>query len=127
MLYSVESHKPLDRLAADLEAAVTRHKFGVIGVLDLKKKMAEKGVTFDAECRIFDVCNPNRAKEVLEKNLEVSTALPCRISLFQEKGKAKLAMIKPTALIGLFTSPELKDMAAGVEAELIEMMDEAAG
>lgn len=126
MLHTVESVKPLERLAADLERAVVRHKFGVLGVHDLKAKMAEKGVDFERECRIFEVCNPHQAKRVLEANLEISTALPCRISLYEEGGKTKLATLKPTALIGLYPSPGLKGVAEDVEATLIRIMDEAA-
>lgn len=51
MLHIVESRKPLDRVVKDLEAAVGRHKFGVLGVHDLKAKMTEKGVEFAHECR----------------------------------------------------------------------------
>ncbi len=125
MLYIVESTKPLARLAADLEQAVARHKFGVLGVHDLKAKMAEKGVPFARECRIFEVCNPHQAKKVLEANLEISTALPCRISLYEEGGKTKLATIRPTALIDLFPNPELKGMAEEVEATLVRIIEEA--
>ncbi len=125
MLYIVESTKPLARLAADLEQAVARHKFGVLGVHDLKAKMAEKGVPFARECRIFEVCNPHQAKKVLEANLEISTALPCRISLYEEGGKTKLATIRPTALIDLFPNPELKGVAEEVEATLVRIIEEA--
>jgi len=62
MLHIVESQKPLDVVAKDLEDAVTRHKFGVLGVHDLKAAMAKKGVDFGPECRIFEVCNPHQAK-----------------------------------------------------------------
>ncbi|MEE9139057.1 MAG: DUF302 domain-containing protein, partial [candidate division NC10 bacterium] len=82
MLYVVESTKPLDRVTDDLEQAVARHKFGILGVHNLKESMAKKGVAFERECRIFEVCNPHQAKRVLETNLEISTALPCRISLY---------------------------------------------
>jgi uncharacterized protein (DUF302 family) len=101
MLHIVESRKPLDRVAKDLEEAVARHQFGVLGVHDLKATMAKKGVGFGPECRIFEVCNPHQAKKVLEANLEISTALPCRISLYEEGGVRKLATIKPTTLIDL--------------------------
>src|SRR3989304_1216413 len=84
MLHIVESRKPLDRVAKDLEEAAGRHRFGVLGVHDLKATMAKKGVDFSPECRIFEVCNPHQAKKVLEANLEISTALPCRISLYAE-------------------------------------------
>lgn len=126
MLHVVESTKPLARLVADLEQAVTRHKFGVLGVHDLKAKMAEKGVPFARECRIFEVCNPHQAKKVLEANLEISTALPCRISVYEEGGKTKLATIRPTALIGLYRNPELKVVAEEVEETMVKIMTEAA-
>ena len=127
MLRIFESKKPLKELAADLEKAVANHKFGVLGVHDLKAKMAEKGVAFARECRIYEVCNPHQAKKVLAANLEISTALPCRISVYEERGKTKLATISPTAMISLYPNPELKGVADEVEATLVAIMKEAAG
>jgi len=126
MLHIVESRKPLDRVVKDLEEAVVHHKFGVLGVHDLKAKLAEKGVVFSHECRIFEVCNPHQAKKVLDANLEISTALPCRISVYEEGGVTKLATIKPTAMIDLYSSPGLKDVAREVEVTLETIMAEAA-
>lgn len=126
MLHIVESRKPLDRVVKDLETAVARHKFGVLGVHDLKAKMADKGVTFDAECRIVEVCNPQQAKNVLEANLEISTALPCRISVYQQGGITRLATIKPTALLDLYSTSGLQVVAREVEAALEAIMKEAA-
>jgi uncharacterized protein (DUF302 family) len=126
MLHIVESRKPLDRVAKDLEEAVARHKFGVLGVHDLKAKLAEKGVVLSRECRVFEVCNPHQAKKVLDANLEISTALPCRISVYEEGGVTKLATIKPTAMIELYSTPGLKDVAREVEVTLEAIMAEAA-
>ncbi|MFQ5898998.1 MAG: DUF302 domain-containing protein [Candidatus Methylomirabilia bacterium] len=126
MLYVVESMKSLERLVTDLEQAVARHKFGILGVHNLKEAMAKKGVAFERECQIFEVCNPYQAKQVLEANLEISTALPCRISLYEEGGRMKLATIKPTAMIALYPNPELKGVAEEVEATLVQIVDEAA-
>ena len=126
MLHIVESSKPIDRVAKDLEEAVARHKFGVLGVHDLKATLAKKGVEFTRECRIFEVCNPHQAKKVLEVNLEISTALPCRISVYEENGRIKLATIKPTAMIALYSPPGLKAVAEEVEATLVAIMQEAA-
>jgi uncharacterized protein (DUF302 family) len=126
MLYIVESKKPLDRLAKDLEAAVTRHKYGVLSVHDLKATMAKKSVEFGPSCQIFEVCNPIQAKRVLETNLEISTALPCRISAYEQGGVTKLATIKPTAMIALYPNPELQGVAQEVEETLVKIMQEAA-
>jgi uncharacterized protein (DUF302 family) len=127
MLHIVESRKPLDQAAKDLEAAVARHKFGVLGIHDLKATMAKKGVQFARECRIFEVCNPHQAKKVLEANLEISTALPCRISVYEEGGVTKLATIKPSAMLDLYSAPGLKGVAQEVEATIEAIMAEAAG
>ncbi len=126
MLHVVASKKPLEQVAVDLEQAVTRNGFGVMGVHDLKESMAKKGVAFARECRVFEVCNPLQAKKVLEANLEISTALPCRISLYEEGGGTRLATLKPTALIALFPAPGLEGTAREVEATLIRIMEEAA-
>jgi uncharacterized protein (DUF302 family) len=126
MLHIVESRKPVDRVAKDLEAAVARHKFGVLGVHDLKAKMADKGVAFDRECRVFEVCNPQQAKKVLETNLEISTALPCRISIYEEGSITKLATIKPTAMLALYSAAGLESVARDVEVTLETIMAEAA-
>ena len=77
MLHIVESRKTLEEVVRDLDVAVTRHQFGVLGVHDLRAKpWPKKGVPFARECRIFEVCNPHQAKKVLEANLAISTALP---------------------------------------------------
>ena len=60
--------------------------------------MAKKGVEFTHECRVFEVCQPQQAKEVLEQDMSISTMLPCRISVYEEEGKTILATLKPTAL-----------------------------
>lgn len=126
MLYRVESRKTLGEIARGLEAAAQKHKFGVIAVHDLKAKMREKGVEFDRDCLIYEVCNPHQAKKVLEANAEVSTALPCRISVYSEGAGTALATLRPTALIELFKTPALRAVAQEVEEVVVKMMDEAA-
>jgi len=126
MVYRVHSMKSLSEVARDLEAATQRHKFGVMGVYDLKAKLQEKGVEFKRDCLIFEVCNPGQAKKVLEKNVEISTALPCRISLFREGEEVVLATLRPTAMLGLFGAAELEPVAKEVEEAIFAIMQEAA-
>jgi uncharacterized protein (DUF302 family) len=126
MLYRVHTQKSLEEVGQALEAAAQRHKFGVLGVHDLQAKMREKGVEFDRACRVFEVCNPQQAKKILEANAEISTALPCRISVYSEGDGVTLATLRPTALIGMFGTPSLHDVAEEVEEALIAMMQEAA-
>jgi uncharacterized protein (DUF302 family) len=126
MLFKVESKKTIDQVCQDLEKAVVAHKFGVMTIHNLKESMNKKGVEFKQECRIFEVCNPQQAKKVLEQEMDMSTALPCRISVYTEGGKVKLATLKPTALVSQFNIPDLQPTAKEVEEILIQIMKEAA-
>jgi uncharacterized protein (DUF302 family) len=126
MLYVVETRKDVETAARDLEAAVKRNKFGVLHVHDLQRTLKEKGVDFPNACRILEVCNPQRASQVLTGNMGVNMALPCRISVYREGGTTKFGMIRPTALLALFPGSEkLKSVAEEVERETMHMIDEA--
>jgi uncharacterized protein (DUF302 family) len=58
--------------------------------------------------------------------MSVSTALPCRISIYEEGGKTVLATLKPTILLAMFNTPQLKGVAQEVETTLMKIMKEAA-
>jgi uncharacterized protein (DUF302 family) len=126
MLVKVSTDKTVTEAAAALQAAVQANHFGVMQVHNLKETLAKKGVEFGHECLIFEVCQPQQAKKVLDQNMSVSTALPCRISIYEEGGKTILATLKPTTLLAMFNSPHLKGVAQEVEATLVKIMKEAA-
>ena len=126
MLYQVKTKKAIADVARDLEAAAQRHKFGVMATHDLKAKMKEKGVEFDRDCLIFEVCNPQQAKKVLEENTQISTALPCRISVYGQGDEVVIATIKPTAMLAMFGPAGLESVAREVEEAISAIMQEAA-
>ncbi len=126
MLYEVLSKKPLEELDAALHEAAARHQFGILTVHDLQATMKKKGVDFAKRVLVYEVCNPHQAKAVLETNGAVSTALPCRISVYESAGGYKVATLLPTELMKLFDSPELEPAAAEVERVVKAMIDESA-
>lgn len=127
MLYEITTRRTPQQAGQALEAAAQKHQFGVLSIHDLKATMAKKGVAFSKECLIYEVCNPVQAKKVLEANPSISTALPCRISIFEEGDHTRLSTIKPTAMLALFGNRELDPVAQEVERVIVAMMQEAAG
>lgn len=126
MLIKLPTEKTVSEAADALQAAVQANHFGVMQVHNLKETMTKKGVEFASECLIFEVCQPQQAKKVLEENMSVSTALPCRISLYEEGGKTIMATLKPTALLALFNTPQLNAVAQEVEDTIVKIMRDAA-
>ena len=126
MYYIVETSKSFDQASADLDSAVKRHQFGVLHVHDLGATLRSKGIAFDEQCKVFEVCNPGQAAKVLAADMRLNMALPCRISVFTEKGKTKIGLIKPVQMLAaLSQDAALVQVAKEVEEKTIQMVDEA--
>lgn len=126
MYYIVDSDKPFELAAADLEAAVRRHGFGVLHVHDLGATLRSKGIAFAEECRVLEVCNPVQAARVLATDMRLNMALPCRISVFTEAGRTRIGMIRPAQMLAsLSDDPALQAVAREVEEKTARMVDEA--
>src|SRR5512141_703229 len=126
MYYIVETGKSFDQASTDLASAVVRHGFGVLHVHDLGTTLRSKGIAFTEECKIFEVCNPGQAAKVLATDMRLNMALPCRISVFTEKGTTKIGLIKPGQMLaGLSEDAALTQVAKEVEETTIQMVNEA--
>ena len=126
MYYTVTSSKTFEQASADLDAAVKRHGFGVLHVHDLGATLRSKGIAFDNECRVFEVCNPGQAAKVLATDMRVNMALPCRISVYTERGQTHIGMIKPVQMLAsLSRDAALAQVATEVEDKTTRMIDEA--
>lgn len=126
MLVRISTNKTVSATAAALQTAIEANHFGVMQVYNLKETMLKKGVEFKRECLIFEVCQPQQAKKVLDEDMSLSSALPCRISIYEEGGKTILATLKPTSLLAMFDIPRLNAVAKEVEATIVKIMQEAA-
>jgi uncharacterized protein (DUF302 family) len=126
MYYIVETNKSFEQASTDLDAAVKRHEFGVLHIHDLGATLRSKGIAFEEQCRVFEVCNPAQAAKVLSADMRLNMALPCRISVFTQKGKTKLGLITPVKMLSsLSQDPALLEVAKEVEEKTIQMVDEA--
>lgn len=126
MYYTVDTEKSFETASADLDAAVKRHGFGVLHVHNIGNTLRGKGVAFNEECNVFEVCNPGQAARVLSSDMRLNMALPCRISVYTEKGKTRIGTISPEKMLAMLSKDEaLSKVAREVEEKVIQMIDEA--
>lgn len=126
MYYTVETSKSFEQASTDLDAAVKHHSFGVLHVHNLGNTLRSKGVAFEEECNVFEVCNPGQAAKVLATDMRLNMALPCRISVYTEKGKTKIGTISPVQMLAMLSEDAaLSQVAREVEDKVIQMIDEA--
>jgi uncharacterized protein (DUF302 family) len=127
MLFQVKTTKPLDEIERGLQESAARHQFGIIAIHDLKETLAKKGVDLAQQCRVYEVCNPRQAKRVLDADGAISTALPCRISVYGMPNQYTLATMRPTEMMKAFPIPGIETVAQEVEDVILQMMRDAAG
>lgn len=124
--FVVETALDFEQASFSLEAAVTSHGFGVLGIHDLGQTLRSKGMAFKEQCRIFEVCNPKQADQVLNIQMKLNMALPCRISIYTEDNHTHIGMIRPEGmLLALSDDGELRSIATEVECTMIEIIQTA--
>jgi len=124
--FTVNSDKTIDEAITSIEQNLKENKFGVLWQLNLTETLLKKGVdSYKKPYRILEVCNPLEAARVIEHNPLVGYFLPCKITVYEEEGKTKIGLPKPTAMIGLLNDAELITIAEEIEKILIDVLEKS--
>lgn len=126
MFITVRTRKSLGEVRQRFEEAASEHKFGVLGMHDVGDRLRAKGLSFDRKFYVYEVCNPVAAKKVLDTNVRIGTALPCRVTIYTDGGNVVLETLKPTTMLAMFGEPTLEGTAREIEAAIESIMKEAA-
>ncbi|RHW41952.1 DUF302 domain-containing protein [Neobacillus notoginsengisoli] len=121
--YTVETNQSIEEAMVTLEEKLKEDKFGVLWHFDIKDTLQKKGFEFDQSYHVIEVCNPKEAQRVLSENKMVGYFLPCKMVVYEDKGKTKIGMPRPTALIELISEPSIKEFAQDIEDRLIACID----
>jgi len=125
MLYVRESDLPVDQVSAAIESAARAQGFGVLHDYDFHRILAEKGFPIGSQCRVFEICNPQQASEVLAADMALNMALPCRVSVYEQAGRTVVGMIPPTALLRMVSDdPRIAGTAREVEQAMQQLIDD---
>ncbi|HET7658421.1 MAG TPA: DUF302 domain-containing protein, partial [Bacillales bacterium] len=90
--YTVETNKTIDEAVSVLQENLQEEKFGVLWDFDIRETLENKGLDYERDFRVLEVCNPKAAKEGLEQNHMVGYLLPCKVVVYEEEGKTQIGM-----------------------------------
>ncbi|MET1181003.1 DUF302 domain-containing protein [Peribacillus simplex] len=121
--YTVETNQSIGESMAVLEEKLKEEKFGVLWHFDIKETLQNKGFEFDQPYHVLEVCNPKEAQRVLSENQMVGYFLPCKIVVYEDGGKTKIGMPRPTSLIEMVSDSSIKGFAQDIEDRLIACID----
>jgi len=121
--YIIETEKNFDEAVVSVLKAVEKKGWSLFQIYDIKERLAAKG--FQQEpLKIIEICSGKYADNFLNKNRLTSLCMPCKINIFEENGKVKIAGIKPT-IISKFFSEVDESEAKEVEKEVVEIINNA--
>lgn len=125
MIYKRKTNKTIEKLLIDLKKHLSDIGFGVLWEMNFKDKFDEKGLEFDGDFKILEVCNPVKAHMILNDNIDMGFFLPCKIAVFEQEGEIFIGMPEPTKMMDFAEQPSVGAMALEVETLLKSAIDKS--
>ncbi|WP_417325390.1 DUF302 domain-containing protein [Halarcobacter sp.] len=122
--YIKDSSKSVQEVVDTICEKASNYKFGVLHIHNVKETLNSKGVEFDDECQILDVCNPGVAKEFLTVNRNLSSIMPCKISVYSKDGQTSVVM-NPVEDLARPIEESVLPLAKTTQETLYKLIDEA--
>ena len=124
MHYIEESKKSVQEVVDTIQEIVSNYGFGVLYIHNVKNTLNSKGINFEKECQVLDVCNPKVAKEFLGQDMSISVIMPCKISVYTDNETTNIAMNSLTQLIDDI-NPDFIELAQETQETLLQIIQEA--
>src|SRR3989338_807049 len=120
-VYIVETDKSFDEAVVSVLKTAESFGWALFNVYDIRERLAAKG--FEQEpLKIIEICSGKYANAFLNKNKLISLCMPCKINVFEEDGKVKIAGMKPTIMSEFFKEVK-KEEAEEVENVIKEIIN----
>ena len=123
--FELATDKTFESAVQSLKESIKPYGFGVLWELNFKDKLQEKGLEFNTDFQVMEVCNPVKAKQVLEGDITAGYFLPCKAAVYEKDGCIYIGMLKPTSLMDIHGNKALVDNAEEVEHDLIAAITNA--
>jgi uncharacterized protein (DUF302 family) len=90
----------------------------VLTEIDVQATLKKKLGIERAPYRILGACNPQFAHKAMELEPEIGALLPCNVVVREDKGKTRVEIMDPQAVLRLVERPEIGGIAAEVRGRL---------
>jgi uncharacterized protein (DUF302 family) len=94
-VYVVETSKSFHEAVIAVRKAAEAHKWGILGDYDFSEILAAKGFPQAEHVKSIDICAPAHANALMGAERLTGLCMPCSVLIFTEKGKTKIAAMRP--------------------------------
>lgn len=121
--YRKTMNLPFEEAVGKVKDSLAKEGFGIQAEIDLARAMREKlGVEFE-DYMILAACNPQLAHRAHAAETDVGLLLPCHVIVYRDGDRVRIAVARPTVVLGVAGNPELVRVAQEAEIRLIRALD----
>jgi uncharacterized protein (DUF302 family) len=121
--FEKQTDLPFGRALEVVSEELKKEGFGILTEIDVKEKFREKlGIDFKKYI-ILGACNPPLAHQAILAEENIGLMLPCNVIVYEKEKGTGIAVIKPTAAMGMIANEKLRGVAEEVEAKLRKVFD----
>jgi uncharacterized protein (DUF302 family) len=107
-----------DETVTRITEALAKEGFGVLTEIDVAATLKKKLGLDMPPYRILGACNPQFAHQAIELEPQIGALLPCNVVVREDKGKVRIDIMDPQAVLQLVERPEIEGIAAEVRKRL---------
>ena len=119
----VETEKKFNEAVVSVRRAVENKGWAIFQVYDYKEILAVKGFE-QKPLKIIEICSGKYANQFLNKNRLISLCMPCKINVFEDNGKVKVVVMKPTMISQFFPDVRQEELEEA-EKDIKEIVENA--
>ena len=124
MKQTFETTKSVNEFIEKIQTVLPDYGFGLQHIHNPPEKLREKGIEFNTECKILDICSPKIANEFLTQDLSLSCIMPCKIAVYNDDGQTTIAINSLVQLVDDL-NPDLIDIASDAQEAIINIIKDA--
>ena len=103
MIYTMKTNKTLEEVRKEVTLVAKENAFGVLKEYEFNQMLQEKGFPIKRKIVVYELCNPKTASEALESYPELSSFLPCRLSVYETEGVTVISTIEMDEILESFS------------------------
>jgi uncharacterized protein (DUF302 family) len=107
-----------DEAISRVTEALAKEGFGVLTEIDVAATLKKKLGLDMPPYRILGACNPQFAHQAIEFEPQIGALLPCNVVVREEKGRTRIDIMDPQAVLQLVERPEIAGIASEVRKRL---------
>ena len=123
LIYQRPTKLAFDEAIERVKQELKQRSFGVLWEFDMAKKLDENQLDLGAKFVVLEVCNPQKAHQVLTQEITVGYFLPCKMVVLEKDGQVHVGTINPSSLMAQLPGLDLSDVASEVEEVLQATVD----